>query len=137
MNEIARANAFIAAKLLADTQLTTLVGQRVFAHPAPPETDWPVVTFVPLSGPDTTATGGTRVLTRPLYLVRGIDKGGAYPSAIADRIDAVLQAAAGPAGSDAYVAGIVRENAFEWSEEQQGTVYRHLGGRYRVNIHAA
>lgn len=136
MNELDRAAQFLVSKLTSDGQLNTLVGGRVCEAPAPPETPYPFITYFALSGPDTTAGGGVRVLSRPLFQVLAVEKGGAMPYAIADRMDAVLQASSGKVGTDAYVAGIVRESAVSLPEEWEGVTYRRLGGHYRVHVHA-
>lgn len=141
MNELAYAAKFIVSALAANTTLNTAVGGRIYEHPGPPSSSWPIITFSVLSAPDTTGNGATRVLTRPLYLIRAIEHGGAVPYSLADLIDSVLQGANGEVEDDAnnvvaYVAGIIRESAYQMDEESQGEVYRHLGGRYRVNIHA-
>lgn len=139
MNELDRVHRFIVAKLSADVQLAALVGTRIYLGIVPQvETHWPVVLFAPISGADTTANGGVRVLARPLYIVRGVTQGESTSdlATIADRIDAVLQGAKGDAGSDAYIAGIVRDQTYQFTEVVNGQIYRHLGGQYRVHIHA-
>lgn len=137
MNELSRAKRFIHEALLGDPDLASLVGERVCADVAPQGTAWPVVIFAALSGPDINGSGGVRVMTRPLFLVRGVTEGGGQTLAeqIADRIDIALQAASGRAGDGAYVAGVLREDTFEMVEEAAGKILRHLGGRYRVDIH--
>lgn len=140
MNELSRVKRFIHATLVDYPPVSTLVGDRIFADLQPQPATWPAVVFGILSSPDTSANGGTRVLTRPLVLVRGVTEGHGQEMAeqIADAIDDALQAASGHAvGAGAYIAGILREDAFDMVEESEGKVYRHLGGRYRVSIHAA
>lgn len=140
MNEISRVKRFIHAALVDSLPVTALVGERIFADVQPQPAEWPAVVFGVLSSPDTTANGGTRVVTRPLVLVRAITEGHGQEMAeqLADAIDDALQAAVGQvAGYGAYVAGVVREDAFDMVEESEGKIYRHLGGRYRVAIHAA
>lgn len=139
MNEVSRCRRFIYDALTADPDLAALVGTRIYADVAP-EPSWPAVVFGTISpGVDTTANGGTRVLTNPLFLVRGISEGHGQTTLeqIADRIDAALQAAFGRVGEDAYVAGIVRESTHDMPEMAEGKLLRHLGGRYRVHVHAA
>lgn len=138
MNELDRAAQFLAARLGGDATLAGYVGGRIYQDLAPATASWPVVTFAPLSAPDTSANGATRVLTRILYLIKGITLDDLpQAAAIADRLDALLQGASGPAGSDGYVAGVARESGFSYTElAEGGGIYRHLGGQYRVHIHA-
>lgn len=138
MNEIDRAAQFLVARLGGDATLAGYVGGRIYQDLAPATATWPVVIFAPLSAPDVSTAGATRVLTRILYLVKAITVGDLpLAAAIADRIDALLQGASGAAGSDGYVAGIDRESGFSYTElAEGGSVYRHLGGQYRVHIHA-
>lgn len=136
MNESARASQFVKSKLDASGTLASLVSTRIYAHPGPPGSTWPMVTFNTLAAPDVGANGGIRVLTRCLILVRAIAKGGSVPANIADAIDDALHGQQGAIGGDAYVPYCERESAFEMIEELEGEVYRHLGGRYRVDVYA-
>lgn len=135
MNNFSHAGNWIQAKLKADSALNTAVGGRIFKHPAPPNTEWPVVTFQTLYGSTTDANGHNRVLARPVFVVRAIAKGGSEPQSIADRIDEVLHGASGSVEAGWYVGGVFLEGPFELSETVEGQVYRHLGGRYQLAIY--
>lgn len=146
MNEIDRIDQFVVTKLGADAQLVALVGTRVYKDQAPADAVFPLVIFRSYDGPDTTANGGRRVMVSPLYQVFGVDiEGGSGVASsnakvavknIADRIDAVLQAASGDAGSDAYVSQVLRERTYDMTSEESGVLYRYLGGFYRVWAYA-
>lgn len=146
MNEIDRIDQFVVAKLGADAALTALVGMRIYKDQAPDDTDFPIVIFRSYDGPDTTANGGRRVLVSPLYQVFGVDVEGGIGNAsndakvtvasIADRVDAVLQAASGAAGSDAYVAQMLRERTYDLTSEENGQLFRYLGAYYRAWAYA-
>lgn len=137
MNELARAKKFLYDKLTGDATLTSLVGSRVYDHPGPANnTTWPIVTYAFLGGPDTIANGGVRVLSSTLFVVRAIEKGGRVPAAEADAIDNAIDNQQGPVGGDAYVAYCLRESTFDLTEDTEGVTYRHLGGRYRIDVHS-
>ena len=128
------AERFIATKLLADGQLTAIVGQRVYAYLAPAGATFPYVVFQ-LQAPsqDVRGVGPVRVMSDLLYAVKVIGKDQAFSAleAAANRITSVLHAASGAVTGGTVVA-CVREYPLSYLEIDSGVIYRHLGGIFRV-----
>lgn len=137
MHELRGIDSFIYSKLSADAQLAALVGTKIYTRPAPQGTVPPYIIATFLASPDRNALGpGTRILTRPLYLIRCIttDPNTNVADQIADRIDDVLVGASGSVPSQNIFIGIVvREEPVRYEETTPGsaTVFQHTGGRYR------
>lgn len=133
--ELPRVDAFIASRLRADPTITQLAGDRVHADVVPQGGALPAIVFqLQAPSPDTLAVGADRVMSRPVYLVKAIEKTGSWQGAVktlADRIDRVLHRASGTAG-DGTVIGCVRLEPFRMLEMDDGDQYRHLGALFRV-----
>lgn len=135
-HELRGVDSFIHDRLQADATLWTLIGGRFYTRPAPTGTAYPLVMATFLSSIDRNALGpGTRILSRPLYLVRAIttDPNSATADQIADRIDAALVGASGSVpAQDLFIGITYREEAIRYEEApQSGIVYVHTGARYR------
>ena len=133
MLETTRIEQWLYEVLSGDSALAAAVGGRIYAYLAPPEAGTPFVVFAYQSGADTVAIGMSRVLTAALYQVKVVGTGwsSAPLQPIADRIDAVLQAASGSV-VDGQILGCTREQPISYVEATDGVVYRHLGGLYRI-----
>jgi len=133
MIEIARVLEWIYDTLSADSTLTGLVSTRIYDGLAPQGAAFPFVVFNHQGGSDLRGVGSERVFNNSLYQVKAVTKGGSFSSGatIADRIDALLQAASGTT-SDGVILGCVREQAIMLIEQQSGVEYRHVGGIYRI-----
>lgn len=138
-SELIGTDDLIRDLLAADATLTTaLGGTKIYADQAPQGTAFPYVILAFLSSPDTEVVGGYRVHTRPLYLVKAVTEGNSWSTAgtIADRIDDVLQQAAGTRPAQGIeVQSIVREGIVRYIETPpQGQPIRHYGGQYRCFV---
>lgn len=128
------ADAWLYSKLSGDATLTGLVGGRIYGHIAPQEASYPLVLFALQTADDVQTLGPHRIMSNMLYVVRVVGEAssfGAPLSSVADRIDAVLQAASGTAGAGRVLA-CVRENPSAMVESNKGKQYRYLGGVYRL-----
>lgn len=144
MNEGVRIDAWIVAKLQADTTVGGLfyngdtVGANarvsgLWSERIPPEEQLPAVRFSDLSPRD---VGGVnrRILITGLYLVAGVARTADYGDLVkvSDRIDALLERASGLALDGVTVQSCVRESVFRIAEDDGDVHYRHLGGLYRI-----
>lgn len=128
------ADSWLAGVLSGDVTLAGLVGARVYGHLAPQGAIFPLVLFAMQSGIDVQTLGPNRIMSNLVYVVRGVAEGGSFGtplSAIAERIDAVLQAKSGTTAAGAVYA-CVREQPYTLIETGNGRQYRHLGGVYRL-----
>lgn len=122
--------------LNGDPALTALVGTRVFCEQirvAEGTVAYPCVVYQMQTPRDVNGVGVVRVMGSYTYLVRAIGKEATYVELepVADRIDALLQNQHGLL-SDGRTVGCYREQAFQMAEVDNGVVYRHIGGMYRM-----
>lgn len=128
------ADGWLYSVLSGDATLAGLVSTRVYGHIAPQEAAFPLVLFALQSSSDVQILGPNRIMTNMHYVVRGVTEGGSFGGTLktmAERIDAVLQAASGTVAAG-QVFACVREQPFALVETVQGKQYRHLGGVYRL-----
>jgi hypothetical protein len=145
-DETTRVDEWLYATLTADTALRNELGgappaTRVFSDVAPQGTPSPWLVFSFVTADDTVGVNpGTRILVRGLWIVKGIARAESYLGAlrtIADRIDAVLQAASGSTVSGVTVVLSHRVRPIRYAEvDDAGVQIRHLGGLYAVVAHA-
>ena len=123
------AETFIYARLSGDSALLALAAGGVHAHPAPPGTTFPHVTFSPVSEIDVQTLQNNRVMTRHRYRVRCIAQGRSKPYEAVDRIDVLLHKATGTAAGGT-VLSCARDSGFSLNDADQGVEYRHEGAEY-------
>lgn len=132
---------------------------RVFYGAAPLDALEPFVVYQEASGGPAAGAGvdvgatdvevipAVRVLTHAAYTVKAVGPGADFGplEPIADRLDALLQGAAGnawplaadPAAepADTYVGEVRRTAPVKYPEVADGRPFRHLGGVYRLTLH--
>lgn len=136
-----RLRRFIFNRLTADTGpggVATLVGGRIYVREAPQSVALPAVVVQPVASVPTNTLGGARVFATSQADARVICDGGNTGSqvAIADRIDAVLQEAAGVQDA-AIVVKLVRTDENEFTTQEAGKSYVHLVLTYGTPVYAA
>ena len=120
--------------LAADTGaggVSTLVGGRIYRDRVPQSAALPAVTVTLVSATDTNTMTGRRVAQSVLVDVRVVTSGTAYPNAIADRVDAVLQNTGGLKETVRTVE-LVRDAVLAFIEDDAGASYAHLLSTYRT-----
>lgn len=140
MQESYRVAQWLYGLLATDGVLQALVNGRVYKGVAPEGTAFPYIVFTAASTRDVNTVNQIRINVDTLYLVEAIDQSSsdAALSAIADRIDQLLDRGTGMPANYNAVAGITilsssRDLQVERSEESDtGISYRHLGGRFRI-----
>lgn len=140
MNESSRIAKWLTATFKADATLSNLVAGRVFNGLPPTGTQFPYITFNQQASRDVQGNGTHRSMTRPLYQIKAVVKGNmnAQSSAIADRIDAILQNTAATTTED-VVLSVRRESEVAYQEkgpDAEQLFFNH-GGIYRFDTQAA
>lgn len=138
MNEITRGLIWIDATLSASSAVMAALPGGVWRGVAPIGTPTPYGIYSHQGGPDVGGNAGIRLLTEGVFQVAayGPSTQMAQLVAGADAIDAALQRASGPAGSDAYTLSSVRQSPLVLDEIVSGVQWTRVGGFYRLQIHA-
>lgn len=143
MNELPAIENWLHDKLVADTEVFSVVEDRVYKYGLPQKPRYPCIVYSLASGFDFQGLGTVRILTRPLYLVKVVSRG--TPTTLvnlcADRVDeligkAVREILVSTAG-DVFALSARRESAVQFVERDsalEGSLYFHLGGLYRMEV---
>lgn len=143
MNELPAIENWLHDKLVADTQVFSVVADNVYKYALPQKPRYPSIVYSLASGFDFQGLGTVRILTRPLYLVKVVSRG--TPTTLvnlcADRIDelvgkTVRETFISTAG-DQFAISARREAAVQFVERDpalEGSLYFHLGGLYRMEV---
>lgn len=143
MNELPAIENWLHDKLIADTEIVSVVGESIFKYALPQKPRYPCIVYSLASDFDFQGLGTVRILTRPLYLVKVVSRG--TPTTLvnlcADRVDeligkAVREILTSTAG-DVFALSARREAAVQFVERDpalEGSLYFHLGGLYRMEV---
>lgn len=143
MNELPAAENWIHDKLASDSEIASIVIDRIYKYALPQSPIYPLIVYSLASDSDFQGLGTVRIITRPLYLIKVISRGA--PSSLvnlaADRIDEIVgkttkDTFTSTAG-DAFAVSSRREAAVQFMERDPaaaGTLYFHLGGLYRLDV---
>lgn len=110
------------------------VANRIFEGVAPPNTAYPLVRFAYMGGSDVNTLNGARVMQSGIWLVAAVAQASNYSAltTIAALIDSRLHRQTLTLADDGIVLACVREQPFRQIENQDGVIYRSLGGLYRI-----
>lgn len=137
-SEVARIESWISSTLRNDSALNTAVGGRIFSYLAPQGATYPFVVYSFHAGRDVQGLGTSRIITRPLYLIKVITKGSSTDNSrtAADRIDELIGKAVSQV-KDGYVFSARRVESISFQEEGEtaDVQYRHVGGLFRIEAH--
>ncbi len=132
------ADQWIYSMLTSDSELTALVGNRVYVDTVPEgvalvdSSGNPLahVIYQMLSALDVRGMGYYRAVTQVVYLVRAVIQSASYMpiQPVAARIDELMQGHSG-AGAGGLVLGWSRDMPFRMAEQPSGVSCRHLGGK--------
>jgi hypothetical protein len=136
-HEVLWVDRWLYGLLTGDPTLTGLVGGRVYGYVAPDDAALPFVVYSHQGGSDVRGNGPTRFMVSLLYQVKVVGAGASFQplKPIADRLDELLQGASGTV-SDGRVLACVREQPVAYTEVDNGVVYRHAGGLWRIHAQA-
>jgi hypothetical protein len=128
--EAITAERWLYQVLTGDTELTGLVGDRVYGSIAPREAAFPYVIYQVQAGADVRGVGPARIMTDLVVVVKVVGRAQTFEGleTIANRIDGLLQGVRGSGG----VLGAVRLQPLSMVEVTDEIQYRHLGGIYQI-----
>ena len=140
MNELARVNAWLYDTLAGDAALLALLDgdtSRIVADVAGSKVPRPFVVYAVQALELDPRSSAGRIMVVARYTIKAVAEARSYApvTALADRIDALLEGARGPVGdgSEVHVLEVTRDRAVQYAEARQhGRQYRHLGGLYRI-----
>lgn len=141
MNEEAAAQAYLIDYLGSDSTLSNLGVNSVWLSSVPQSESLPVVKIDRQEASDLYGVGLYRVLSTLAFLIRGVvhwQGSGAIDysevNAIGDRLDALLHDH--EASTSTLQVAIYREESWTAETVENGDVFLHCGGIYRVQAHA-
>jgi len=137
MNELPYIEKWLYQTLKVDATLTPLVSTRVYGNKIPTGSAFPLINFNFMAGRDVQGNGTVRIMTRPLYQIKAIVKGGMSTTLrdIANRIDDIVQNTSSVV-YEGFIFSARREQQIAYSEAGADAEinYFHLGGLYRIDI---
>lgn len=131
---VLNADKWLCSVLEADATLQGLTAnQEVYEDTAPETAAYPFISLQFVDGLPVQNATADKIMTDEVWIVKVVGKGDDYAALepIAERIGKVLHKASG-----AGVIGCAEEDVFRYSEEESGTIYKHLGHYYRVYTNA-
>lgn len=143
MNELPAAENWIHDKLASDSEITSVVGGRIYKYALPQSPIYPLIVYSLASDSDFQGLGTVRIITRPLYLIKVISRGSPSPlvNLAADRIDEIVGKTTKDTfistAGDMFAVSSRREAAVQFMERDPqvaGAIYFHLGGLYRLDV---
>ncbi|MGH2519756.1 MAG: tail completion protein gp17 [Chloroflexota bacterium] len=140
LTELTGIETWLYTQLANDATMQGLVGNpaRVYAGLGPEGAPFPYLVYQYMAGPDVIATGGARVMTRALYTIKAVDKSSSFVTCrtIMNQVETIIENQTGST-ADTRILSCIREQPLELVEtDSSGTVYRHLGGRFRIQAQA-
>lgn len=134
--ETSAAKAFLGSVLASSSSLiTALGGTAIYADVIPQGSALPAIVYSVQSGLLEGNARGDAIAGVPLMTVKVITQG--YGVATADSImEIVKPLLEGVRGTVTgyYILGCSRVGAVDYPEIEQGVLYRHLGGIYRIAV---
>lgn len=146
MNEEQAAAKWLRTTLAAETDVTDLVGTRIYDTEAPQSPTYPFVVFSMQAAADRKRPGANgRMMSRALWLVKAVTQGSAesgYAAADAlyNAVDAALVATTGNltiSGQEYAIQSCFRTQPVRGMETEKSVRYCYVGGIYRVLVHAS
>jgi hypothetical protein len=138
MHELGGVDTFLTQRLAADPIIQQVAGGRVFSDLAPEGTAFPYVIFSLNAERGLGMIGSCdRVASIPDYLVKAVTEGRSYQVALqlANAIDRAVVGAFGSAiadGQEVQIKAVRCITRVRYTEQADGTQYRHMGGVYRM-----
>ncbi len=136
MNELSYIAKWLTEVLATDATLIGHVSGRVINGKIPAGAVFPLINFNFMAGRDVPANGTVRIMTRPLFQIKGIVRGpmSEIAQSIADRIDTLIQNASSVV-FEGFVFSARREQPIAYDETGPDPEVRffHLGGLYRID----
>lgn len=127
-------DVWLTTMFTGDTTLMAMLAGGVNADVAPPKAAHPLLVHQFQGGADVRGGGPFRIMLSGLWVVKIVGQTRDYLSLkpAADRVDALLNAAAGTTTDGGLIFSCTREQPFRLAESENGNDYRSLGGLYRI-----
>lgn len=139
MIESLRVRTWLIALLKADATLLPLIAGRVYGSRIPAGAIFPLIQMNMQSGRDIQGLGTNRLMSRPLFQIKVITRGGitAETEAITDRLDQILQNTSAVPHRGVVISA-QREQEISYTEQiDSDTFFEHTGGLYRFSLQKA
>jgi hypothetical protein len=135
-DELGVIEQWIVDTLLASSDVTDIVEDRIFDEPPPKGTRYPYIEYNMVSGSDVrTGVGTHRIFSDTIFTVKAVAASGNAPglAELAGHIDAALTLISPtPVDAIGIVDGCVRERPVSFKEYTDGIHYEHRGGDFQV-----
>jgi hypothetical protein len=135
--ESLRIEKWLVSNLRDDEALIAAGNKGVNSGRIPSRSLFPRISFNLQSGGDTRGTGGKRLMSEPLYLIKAIQKGAVTESfqTLVERMDEIIQNKRSDT-FEGYVFSSVREQEINYVEPgaDPEEFYKHVGGLYRIYV---
>lgn len=127
---------FIDPLIVAELEAISVgLADRIFLEVAPDSAPYPFIVFQCQSPPrDIRGVGISRVMVDTLYVVKAVGSVASYAPLVpvANAIDRAMTSAEGSAIYDGHVFSCIRSEQFSLVTREQGEIFRHLGGEFRI-----
>lgn len=138
VSEIQQAKKWIYDSLVASTDITNIVGTKIFAGVADSfqSPGWPYVLYQFIAGTDIDGLGTNRLLSRPLFQVIAVDNKSPDTNLrkVDKAIDNILQVAVYQLSGDFYFSARREQSVDRVFTDAAGRSYYSIGGLYRLWI---
>lgn len=134
MSEMLVADKFIYGTLVEDTEIQSVVSDRIFSGLAPPDTGFPFIAFNLMSAQDVQIVGSNRLGSSLIFQVQVI--GNESYSSLEDavqRIDQLLHGGSGTVNGGRVIS-CIREEVVSRDDADDGVRYFYRGGLYRLLV---
>lgn len=121
------------SKLVSDSAIKALVGERIYYQQAPTGADFPYVIFDKTTGTKIRALQAKATIKTEVWMVKGVDRSTSsnVVDELADAIDALLDEGTITV-SERTVLDLHLVGDFAYPENSGDQQYRHAGGNYAV-----
>lgn len=130
------ADEWIHFTLLSHPTVSSIVDDRVYFDVAPRDALMPFIVIQSQDADDYRGVGPVNVFTTTLYIVKAIAQADSYGplQPVVEAIYDALHNSKGLAPSGGRIISCLREAPFRLQEFSDGKSFRHLGGRYSLQV---
>lgn len=134
MDVIEVVEGWLYSTLTDDSNVSSIVGTRVFDQPPKEGTEYPFIIYNGGSFQDIRGVGITRFVSGTIYTVKAVAQtsDASVLSTLAGYIDDALTLAGGIAVTGGTVLSSVRERSVNYREFSGGKHFVHRGGEYAI-----
>lgn len=136
--ELIAMDDWIVSTLSSASDVTDIVGTRIFSEQMPKDVKFPYVIFNTMATNDALTQDQVTVLVMADYQIKGVDRASSYNTLapLSAAIYAALHRQGGTV-TDGYIHRCSRQRTIKYPEVRENVHYRHLGGMYRLWVEGA